>query len=519
MGLLGEWLGLDPKTEQGLGDMFERLAAAKTVGMDLGQTIQSQHARDAAQQQFAENQKTNALNRRLLTSQADEADRQAESRKAYIEALKNFPGNQPQGGGLLGPSVSGPSAPPGAAAMIQQAMQPPSLGAMATGGPDPQSPIPPSAMSPPRQMQAPQQGAQQTAQAQGGMAGMPVALQAQLWAAQQPGVDPAMAQQALKAAVEWKNSQPKFSPQNILGHDAQGNLVQYSVNDQGQAMAQPFLPAEKLQNVNLGNRMLQTGEYSGKPIGAAMPIGQSPDSAASNALGYARLGQEARQFNQNFGKPQIVTTDQGVFAVDPRNPLSASPVMGGTGQLGKPASGVKDAQDALALIDQAGPLIQKSTGSYAGRGLDFAARAFGKTTEGDRAAAQLSALEGALIAKMPKMSGPQSDKDVAMYRQMAGNIGDPTVPAEIKQASMQTLREIQQRYAGQNGSPATQTGAPIRQGGQVMTDSPQQASQKQYFTTPNFMMLPKDKQTSVLRILDQGTDADRDALIAKGWLK
>jgi hypothetical protein len=60
----------------------------------------------------------------------------------------------------------------------------------------------------------------------------------------------------------------------------------------------------------------------------------------------------------------------------------------------------------------------------------------------------LKALEGSLVSKMPKMSGPQSDKDVLLYKQMAGQIGDPTLPAKQKQAAMDTINEINSRYAG-----------------------------------------------------------------------
>jgi hypothetical protein len=69
-------------------------------------------------------------------------------------------------------------------------------------------------------------------------------------------------------------------------------------------------------------------------------------------------------------------------------------------------------------------------------------------TPGSISAQQLKAIEGALVAKMPKMSGPQSDKDVLLYKQMAAEIGDPTVPYPRKAAAMNTVREIQERYAG-----------------------------------------------------------------------
>lgn len=115
---------------------------------------------------------------------------------------------------------------------------------------------------------------------------------------------------------------------------------------------------------------------------------------------------------------------------------------------------VRDANDALGLLDQAEKLIPQATGSYLGAGRDMALRSIGAATEAGNAAAQLRALEGALVSKMPKMSGPQSDKDVAMYRQMAGQIGDATIPAETKLAAIKTIREIQNKYAGNPAAPA-----------------------------------------------------------------
>ena len=49
---------------------------------------------------------------------------------------------------------------------------------------------------------------------------------------------------------------------------------------------------------------------------------------------------------------------------------------------------------------------------------------------------------------MPKMSGPQSDKDVLLYKEMAGRIGDPTVPASQKIAAMNSINQLQSKYAG-----------------------------------------------------------------------
>ncbi len=119
---------------------------------------------------------------------------------------------------------------------------------------------------------------------------------------------------------------------------------------------------------------------------------------------------------------------------------------------------VTDATEALALIDQAEPILKSATGSYGGLAMDKIAQAFGYATPGSINAQKLKAIEGALIAKMPKMSGPQSDKDVLLYKQMAGQIGDETIPYERKIAALNEVKAIQQRYAGVDG--AAKTAAP-----------------------------------------------------------
>lgn len=51
---------------------------------------------------------------------------------------------------------------------------------------------------------------------------------------------------------------------------------------------------------------------------------------------------------------------------------------------------------------------------------------------------------------MPKMSGPQSDKDVQMYREMAGNLADPTIPTETRLAALETIGALNSKYKSLN---------------------------------------------------------------------
>ena len=108
---------------------------------------------------------------------------------------------------------------------------------------------------------------------------------------------------------------------------------------------------------------------------------------------------------------------------------------------------VTEAKESLKLIDQAEKLLDTATGSLTGTAVDVVAGALGKSTQGAQASSKLKAIQGALVAKMPKMSGPQSDKDVLLYREMAGQVGDSTLPVETRKAALETIREIQERYA------------------------------------------------------------------------
>lgn len=111
---------------------------------------------------------------------------------------------------------------------------------------------------------------------------------------------------------------------------------------------------------------------------------------------------------------------------------------------------IKDAGSVLSLISMAEPLLDTATGSTVGNIRDKLGGVVGKSSPASEAAAQLAAVGGLLTSKMPKMSGPQSDKDVQLYKEMAGKIGDPTVPSGEKKAALKTIREINQKYLSDN---------------------------------------------------------------------
>lgn len=111
------------------------------------------------------------------------------------------------------------------------------------------------------------------------------------------------------------------------------------------------------------------------------------------------------------------------------------------------------------LINEAEGLLKEATGSYLGAARDIAAATVGKSTKGAQNIASLKGIEANLILSMPRLEGPQSNLDQQLYRQAAGQIGDPTVPNETKMAALQTIKRINTQYGedGVQNQPTKQT--------------------------------------------------------------
>lgn len=162
----------------------------------------------------------------------------------------------------------------------------------------------------------------------------------------------------------------------------------------------------------------------------------------------------------------VVTTGANGQPVYTPRPQSAgmTPFQKPTGNSSNsPTQHINDAKESNALLDQVLNVGPTATGSMLGNFRDKGAAIIGMSTSGAQGAAKMKVLGASLTAKVPKMSGPQSDKDVAMYKEAAGNIADPNTPWETKMAAIETIREINNRqlsYAPSMTQPTTtQSGA------------------------------------------------------------
>jgi hypothetical protein len=132
----------------------------------------------------------------------------------------------------------------------------------------------------------------------------------------------------------------------------------------------------------------------------------------------------------------------------------------------------------LDNIAEARKIIPLATGSGAGTVRDAAGRLIGVTTESAKNAAKLDTLAGWMAANVPRMEGPQSDKDVESYRSMAGRVGNREIPTEERLAALDVLETLQKRYSEKNKAAVGGSQSNQSQGGSTAKDRAAQLRQE-----------------------------------------
>lgn len=215
---------------------------------------------------------------------------------------------------------------------------------------------------------------------------------------------------------------------------------------------------KQLQMQGMKQKDLLANEW--KRLGYELDVDRFGEQRRHNqtAEGISYMNAQNRGEGGDGGKPQnkIWDATRGVF-VDPNTGTFSAPTGMDGGQLPTKVSATdkklvqsiaqsaKDAEDSNALILQAEALLPKATGSMLGKARDVTMGAAGYSTDASEAATQLKIIGGGLVSKVPKMSGPQSDADVRLYREMAGQVADESQPVGNRMAALKTLKEINQR--------------------------------------------------------------------------
>ena len=103
----------------------------------------------------------------------------------------------------------------------------------------------------------------------------------------------------------------------------------------------------------------------------------------------------------------------------------------------------------LEAVIKPGGLLEKSTGSGAGRIYDAGAAFFGQGTEGAIAGAQLAPIADMVLKMVPRFEGPQSNKDVDSYLLAAGKLADTNLPHNVRKGAAEIILKLMKERKGQ----------------------------------------------------------------------
>lgn len=193
----------------------------------------------------------------------------------------------------------------------------------------------------------------------------------------------------------------------------------------------------------LGYQAIDEGDHihlqlpRGARAGANLTVGRRAEDTAA-AVEQAKTGVQLANLPTELG----LRTNAAIAQTQGQEQVKQ-----GVERAGLQATKARDAGTALELIAEARRLLPDATGGRLAATGDSVAGFFGSATEGAKANAALKTIAGQMTAKMPRMEGPQSDRDVQMYKEMAGDVANENLPVEIRKAALTQIERLQSKYA------------------------------------------------------------------------
>jgi hypothetical protein len=241
-----------------------------------------------------------------------------------------------------------------------------------------------------------------------------------------------------------------------------------TVNEQGDVLNDPgFMEDKRRQEL-----MRQRGGLENKQN--AIVLGRERDAARADQRDRDRQLQA-----------QIAAGQQGIASVMASIAQTNAETRADAARTKAAAGGKQAEQDAMmgTYLDAAENLLkQDPTGSGLGTAANVALSAAGVSTRKTQLDNQLKNVAGYLTSAVPRMQGPQSNYDVQLYQQMAGDVGNTSKPVADRLAAVQFMKAIHAGQAfmpGPDGRPVLKTGsapaapaAPAGGGGWSVTREP-----------------------------------------------
>jgi len=229
-------------------------------------------------------------------------------------------------------------------------------------------------------------------------------------------------------------------------------LAEWKFEHPAPSTAQPQLPAALLQELNYLH------QFDAKPD-------DSPETAAMKKARRDEFwaGKRAQQVLDRGGSQDVLQPGAAPGTVAASLPKTLAPnqmpehefEMHAAGKQGEAAASLASQKaKAPGIIDEAKSLLEPAPGeqlptqSGIGSAVDRIGGWFGMSPPGATEAARLKVVGGNLTSLVPRFEGPQSDRDTQAYREMAGQIGDDTIPVPQRLAALKQVETLINGYGG-----------------------------------------------------------------------
>jgi hypothetical protein len=158
---------------------------------------------------------------------------------------------------------------------------------------------------------------------------------------------------------------------------------------------------------------------------------------------------QGQPMGQPQGMPQTTIQNQSTL-MPPVNVAGLSPKAAREAQAEQAKTyqeNVKNAYEVAKIFPAIEKALPNAHGSGIGNIMGGVANFVGYESSQNAADAELKVMSDKLLKAVPRFSGPQSDKDVASYKEAAGSIGDASLPMNVRMAALNTIKELNKPYA------------------------------------------------------------------------
>lgn len=205
-----------------------------------------------------------------------------------------------------------------------------------------------------------------------------------------------------------------------------------------------------IQKIRMAQNKLGTNLTVG-PDGKVVEMTGAPD-----ALGKLSFGDKAGEQAAIAQYAREIARLKGMGEADTASLIAQMTAEGKAkgGATGANLTREVNAPQILGYVSEAEKLLPQATGSLGGRISKFGTQQLGISTNASQADKRLAVIAAALTANVPRMEGPQSDYDVALYQQAAGDVANTNIPYQDRLAALQTIKTLQNKYLNKTQTPS-----------------------------------------------------------------